>query len=72
MAVCIDKDVLGFKVSMYDVVCVDVLNGKELYNRFSGRPTEETSETYEFCHVEPNRFHEIGRASCRERVSPYV
>ena len=32
VAVCIDKDVLGFNVSMYDVMCVDVLDGEELSN----------------------------------------
>lgn len=32
VTVCVDKDVLGFNVSMYDVMCVDLLNGKELNN----------------------------------------
>ena len=57
VAVCIDKDVLGFKVSVYDVMCVDVLNGKELNNIFRLRKTNDKKrDTYEFCHVEPNRF----------------
>lgn len=32
VAVCVDEDILGFNISMYDVMCVDVLNGKELNN----------------------------------------
>jgi len=41
VAVCIDKDVLRFKVSVYDVMCVDVFNGKELSNRIRGKLTTE-------------------------------
>jgi hypothetical protein len=32
VAVCIDKDILGLDVSMYDMMCVNVLDGKELNN----------------------------------------
>jgi hypothetical protein len=37
VAVCIDKDVLRLNVPMNDVMCVNMLDGKELSNRFRGR-----------------------------------
>ena len=33
LADSIDKDVPGFKVWVYDVVCVDIINSRELNNR---------------------------------------
>jgi hypothetical protein len=41
VAVCIDKDVLGLNVPMDDVMCVDMLDGKELSNRLRRRPARE-------------------------------
>lgn len=41
VAVGIDKDVLRFNVSVYDVMCVDVLDGEELSNRVERRSTTE-------------------------------
>jgi len=54
VTICIDEDVLGLDVSVYNVVGMNVLDGKKLGNCVRGHNIKSKG-TYKLCHVEPYR-----------------